>query len=356
MLRVAEEVDCPLFRVGDQMVLELPGIDKGSSTNICTLAVAQFLSESDPTHCETLGSPMERGEFRCPRANNPVTFDVEELPERFEPRPVTGQVIDDIPGAVAHLRSIPIFRALPATFLAELAHRMRVERYGDGDVILQKGHPGRAFFVVAEGTVEVMDFAEHDVASVLTRLRAKDCFGEMSILTGTPTAATVRARGDVSLYVVDKNDFDLLLRENPFMAARFTRLMASRLVASNFRFVREGAKPFSGKLDVMNLVTVVQVLADSGRSGTLYVDDYEKRQGVVGYKDGRIYAVKLDKTVGEEALYALLTWQRGDFWFDPLEIPKEDKVQQGVMNLLLEGMRRIDEAERDGSGDSEGAQ
>ena len=41
---------------------------------------------------------------------------------------------------------------------------------------------------------------------------------------------------------------------------------------------------------------------------------------------------------------------KADFWFDPLEIPKEDKVQQGVMNLLLEGMRRIDEAERDGEG------
>lgn len=346
MLRVAEEIDCPLFRVGDQMVLDLPGIDKGSSSDVCVLAVAHFLANSDHEHCEQLGSPMERGEFRCPRAINPVTFDVETLPERFQPQPVTGKLIDDIPGAVAHLRSIPIFRALPATFLAELAHRMRSEKYSDGGVILQKGHAGRAFFVVAEGTVEVMDFADHDVASVVTRLRSKDCFGEMSILTGTPTAATVRAKGDVSLYVVDKNDFDLLLRENPFMAARFTRLMASRLVASNYRFVREGAKPFSGKLDVMNLTTVVQVLADSGRSGTLHLDDYENNQGHIAYKDGRIYDVKILDLVGEDALYFLLTWKRGDFWFDPMKIPTEDRVHQGVMNLLLEGMRRIDEAER----------
>lgn len=348
MLRVAEEIDCPLFRVGDQMVLDLPGVDKGSSTNICTLAVAKFLADSDHARCETLASPIERGQFTCPRAEHPVAFQVEELPERFEPKPVTGDLIKDIPAAVAHLRSIPIFRALPATFLAQLAQRMRTEQHADQEIILQKGHPGRAFFVVAEGTVEVMDFADHEVASVVTRLREKDCFGEMSILTGTPVAATVRARGNVSLYVVDESDFDLLLRENPFMAARFTRLMASRLVASNFRFVREGAKPFSGKLDVMNIVTVVQVLADSGRSGTLYVDDYSRTRAALGYSDGRLFDAKVQDLAGEEALFEVLTWKRGDFWFDPKEVPNEDRIQQGVMNLLLEGMRRIDEADRDG--------
>jgi hypothetical protein len=151
----------------------------------------------------------------------------------------------------------------------------------------------------------------------------------------------------VVLYVVDESDFDLLLRENPFMAARFTRLMASRLVASNFRFVREGAKPFSGKLDVMNIVTVVQVLADSGRSGTLYVDDYRDTRAALAYSAGRLFDVRVQDRVGEDAFFEILTWKKGDFWFDPKEIPGEDRIQQGIMNLLLEGMRRIDEADKD---------
>ena len=113
--------------------------------------------------------------------------------------------------AIAHLRSIPIFRALPATFLAELAHRMRSEKYSDGGVILQKGHAGRAFFVVAEGTVEVMDFADHDVASVVTRLRSKDCFGEMSILEPAPRSATVRAVAPTMLVKITNEHVDQLL-------------------------------------------------------------------------------------------------------------------------------------------------
>ncbi|MBK6686602.1 MAG: DUF4388 domain-containing protein [Deltaproteobacteria bacterium] len=346
MLKVVEELNCPLFRAGDVMVLDLPGIDKGSSTNICLPVVAKFLAETDTTHCDQLRSPIEKGELRCPRKESPVLFEIEELPERFEPKPVVEALLDDIAGAVAYLRSIPIFNTLSAAFLAQLAHRIRVERYEDGGTVLMKGHVARAFYVVVKGELEVVAFAEQQVASVVTKVREKDCFGEMSILTATPAAASVVARGEVWVYAIDKGDFELLLRENPFMAARFTRLMASRLAAANFRIVREGSKPFSGKLAVMNLVTVIQVLADSQRSGTLFLQDYTGRTAKVAFNQGSVFDMEHAGVQGEEALFQLLSWKEGDFWLDPAQVPPEDKVAQSVMNLLLEGLRRHDEAAR----------
>jgi hypothetical protein len=130
------------------------------------------------------------------------------------------------------------------------------------------------------------------------------------------------------------------------MASRFTRLMASRLLAANFLLVKEGSKSFSGKLSVMSLPTVIQVLSESGRSGTLLLEAYEGKKGEIGFSEGRIFEAKTGGLEGEDAFFELLTWKAGDFWLDPKRIPVEDRVQTGVMGLMLEGMRRMDEASR----------
>ena len=276
-----------------------------------------------------------------------MQFDVEMLPDVTPKPPPTQDMLQDIVAAVSYLRSVPIFAPLPAPFLSQLAHRIRIERYEPESTVLEKGQSARAFFVIREGVLEIRDFAEGEVSSVVTRLRSRDCFGEMSILTRSPVAATVVANSKVVLYVIDKLDFESMLRENPFMAASFTRLMAARLAAANFRIVQEGVKSFAGKLAVMNLATVLQVLADSNRSGTLEVKTSDGERASVGFNGGDIYEITCGDLTGEEALFRMMPWNRGEFWLDARRVPEEDRIQTGVMPLLLESMRRLDEQERD---------
>jgi CRP-like cAMP-binding protein len=344
-LRVAREVDCPLYRVGDHLVFDLPGVDAASSTAVCAFTVAAVLKQVVPGDRCAMQAPPGLLHFDCPREKDPVRFEVELLPEEFEPEPTEDMLVDDLPAAVAHLRSVPIFRVLPAPFLADLAQRIRVERYVDGDVILQRGHPGQAFYVVREGTLEVIGFAEDQVASVVSRLRERDCFGEMSILTGAPVAATVVARGPVTLYALEKSDFEQILGENPFMAARFTRLLASRLLAANYLLAKETQKTFAGKLATMNFAAVLQALSDSQRSGTLRLKHPAGAEAELGFAGGRIFTARLGELSGEEAVYALCAWNAGEFALEPTPVPTVDQIQVGVINLLLEGMRRLDEAE-----------
>ena len=77
VLRVLAEEECPLFSVGDQMVLDLPGVDVRSSPKVCALTIAKLLEEVDTTGCADVASPLERGKFDCPRWQSPVTFEVE---------------------------------------------------------------------------------------------------------------------------------------------------------------------------------------------------------------------------------------------------------------------------------------
>ncbi|MGF1511079.1 MAG: DUF4388 domain-containing protein [Myxococcota bacterium] len=349
VLKVRAESGCPLYQAGDHMVLALPGVDVGSSAAVCVLAASKFLRDVDASRCEEVTSPIDRGEFRCPRSRLPVIFDVEAVPETQASSHRVSNLREDIPGAVKHLRTIPIFRALPATFLAQLAHRIRVEAYELGETVLQKGHLAPGFFVVVEGTAEVVAFADEEMSSVVRMLKEKDCFGEMSLLTSAPAAASVVAASRLLVYSISKEDFEQMLRENPFMASRFTRLMASRLLAANFLLVKEGSKSFSGKLSVMSLPTVIQVLSESSRSGTLMLEAYDGKRGRIGFADGRIFEASTGALEGEEAFFELLRWKNGDFWLDPREVPYEDHIKTGVMGLMLEGMRRMDEASRDGA-------
>lgn len=340
-LRVVEEHGCSTFKIGDQMVLDLPSIDMASSPKTCVLAIHAFVSKHFDAICA--GEGIEEGSsFSC--SCDQTRFEVDLLPERLKPRPPDQALIQDIAAAVTYLRSVPIFAPLPAGFLARLAHRIRMEHFKPGEVVLQKGAPGRALYVVRSGQLDVCDFADRHVAHVLTRMRERDCFGEMSILTNTPTAATVIAKDEVTLYAVDKGDFEVLLRENPFMAASFTRLMASRLVAANFRIIKEGSRSFGGRLSVMSLTTVLQVLADSRRSGTLEVKNDDGDFGEIGFREGQIYQARCGGVGGVDAIYQMLGWNTGSFSLNPKQVPKEDLIRTGVMNILLEGMRLLDEA------------
>lgn len=348
LLRVKEEIGCPLFRAGDQMVIDLPGVDRTASANVCALTVAKVVAELGLGPCEGAALPALPPQVLCPRSERPVLFDVQRLEDSDSAAPLMmGSITGDLGQAVAALRSVPIFRPLPAGVLASLVEKIRIEQYEPRQTVVEKGTMGRAFYIVYQGDLEVVGYADQEVASVVSRLRARDCFGEMSLLTGAPCAATVVAASDVTLLTIPKEDFERLLRENTYMASCFTRLLASRLMATNILLVKEGSKPFSGKLQEMPLPTVLQVLADSNRSGTLIIDDYCGKQARVAFSQGRIFEAHVGDLSGEAAIFALLRWTKGDFWLDKRMVPTEDKVDCSVMGLLLEGMRRQDEGSRD---------
>jgi CRP/FNR family transcriptional regulator, cyclic AMP receptor protein len=346
ILRVREEIGCPLFRAGDQMVLDLPGVDRAGSTNICTLAIAKYVVERGEWNCEDMKAPLQRREFLCPRSPSPVLFDVLEHDEQMNALPMMGTLTGDLSTAVATLRTVPVFRSLPAAVLGRLAGQMKIESYKAKQPVVEKGSLGRAFYVVFDGQLEVVDYADQEVSSVVTRLKGRDCFGEMSLLTGAPCAATVVASTDVTLLALAKEDFERLLRENPPLASSFTRLLASRLMSTNVMLVKEGSKTFSGKLQEMTLATVLQVLADSNRSGTLFISDYLGNKGRIAFSTGRLFDAQVGELTGEAAIFSMLKWTKGDFWLDKKAVPVEDKIDCSVMGLLLEGMRKMDEEAR----------
>jgi len=59
-------------------------------------------------------------------------------------------------------------------------------------------------------------------------LRAGDCFGEMSLLTGEPRSATVRADGDCYVMEIGKPVMGRVLSEAPTCMEQLSQLLAQR--------------------------------------------------------------------------------------------------------------------------------
>src|SRR3954452_23577412 len=91
------------------------------------------------------------------------------------------------------LAGTPLFALLTPAEIAVLAHSARPLTVGPMERVIVQGQPGDSLFVVVEGTVEVM-LRRADGAEVNLATRPHGTvLGEMSLLTGEPRSATVRA-------------------------------------------------------------------------------------------------------------------------------------------------------------------
>ena len=121
------------------------------------------------------------------------------------------------------LRQADLFQGLLAEQLERLAENVPVRVYGPNEVVVRQGDGGSSLFIVLKGTLDV--FVD-DMR--VGGLEEGACFGEMSLLTGAPRAATVRALCEVWLTEVTKELMEPLLRENPSVMEMLSTLLAER--------------------------------------------------------------------------------------------------------------------------------
>lgn len=128
------------------------------------------------------------------------------------------------------LKKASLFSGLPKGALDRLARVTAERNYKPGDLIIKEGDRAVAFFIIADGQVEVLR-GEKEIA----RLGPADFFGEMALFEGYPRSSSVRALGDTKCLVLTQWDFMAELRGEPTMAIDMLSIMAKRLRAADAR-------------------------------------------------------------------------------------------------------------------------
>ena len=122
------------------------------------------------------------------------------------------------------LVSVPIFTPLPGGSLEHLAARLVPLRVDAGSVVVRQGDAGDRFYIVAEGTLEVMQDGTR-----ISELTPGGYFGEIALLRDVARTATVVARSDAVLYALDREDFLAAVTGHPQSAEAAETVMTARL-------------------------------------------------------------------------------------------------------------------------------
>jgi CRP/FNR family transcriptional regulator, cyclic AMP receptor protein len=135
--------------------------------------------------------------------------------------PITGAEVD-------RLAELELFAGADGDLLAAVADRSVGLEVAKGRELISEGSDAREFVVILDGHAAV------SVAGVpIAYLGAGSCFGEMSLIDGRRRTATVTAASPMRVVVFSREDFLVLLTQEPSFCMRILTMVVGRLRLAN---------------------------------------------------------------------------------------------------------------------------
>lgn len=119
--------------------------------------------------------------------------------------------------------------ALAAEELERIGGQGRVREAAGGEVLREDGERGDTLMVVLDGGVEVVKGDKHGHQHVLVTLERGAILGELSLLSGSPATATLRAAGPCRVFELERGHFESLLSAGDPAANRLLLAIAREL-------------------------------------------------------------------------------------------------------------------------------
>jgi len=123
---------------------------------------------------------------------------------------------------------VELFSELSEEHRARLAMGARERRFGPTEIVVREGDAGSSMFLVVSGRVAVSVHGGTGESRRLTILEPGAAFGEISLLTGDPRTATVRAMTETTLLEIEKETLAPILQDHPSLVESLERSMQER--------------------------------------------------------------------------------------------------------------------------------
>lgn len=161
-------------------------------------------------------------EFKRQKITIPFPIRTLEINRRLAAKPQEEQS-----RARAILESEPLFDCLKPEQVETLIRGSRTLHFGRGEKVIEQGAEGSSMFVLLHGAAHV-SVSQNGTMVRVGSLRMGDSFGEMSLLTGEPRTATVRAEDDCEVIEISKSAMAAVLHEAPECVSQLSDLLAAR--------------------------------------------------------------------------------------------------------------------------------
>ncbi|OMJ81260.1 hypothetical protein SteCoe_18317 [Stentor coeruleus] len=255
--------------------------------------------------------------------------------------------------ALVALKRVQVLRGLSQEKLQNLISVLRIQDFEPNDVIVQQNSPGETFYIVKSGRVDVL--RDGVLVRTITKL---DYFGERSVLFNENRTATVVANGNVTCWVLHRQDFlrlvDETIRQN---LIKRIELQDDNISLRDLVVVKVLGKGMFGN---------VFLVADKNRS-RLYalktvsrkkIERYEIQENLILERKillqlDNMFILKLVRTFKDtKRIYFLTEFVRGLDLFDVLRqlnlvSDRDSKFYAGCLILMFEHLHERDIIYRD---------
>ncbi len=119
------------------------------------------------------------------------------------------------------------------------------KNFKKGKLIFNQGSSSDCAFIIGSGSVEIVKETEEG-KKVIGVLKENEIFGEMGLIDGQPRSASARALEDSVMYIITRDNFDILVQKNPKALLPILKVLTSRL-RETLSFLKQGGGTRSSK-------------------------------------------------------------------------------------------------------------
>lgn len=233
-------------------------------------------------------------------------------------------LVDDNPMILQMLRQV-------------LAQFSSVSTLTDGADALLKAIDEKPDLIISDCTMETMDGKQ-----LLQKLKSRSATAHIPvILMASKTEITEKLK-PLQDTVEDFIEKPFFLKE---AAARIKKVV-DKIALEKMTREAPGESVLRGNLAQMNVMDLLQSL-DMGHKTCSLVLNNNGDKCELFFADGQINHAAYGELKGDEAVYKVLLWTGGSFEIDFNGSSREQSTTRSTQGLLLEGLRLLDESNRD---------
>jgi CRP/FNR family transcriptional regulator, cyclic AMP receptor protein len=127
------------------------------------------------------------------------------------------------------LRSIPFFAGLADEEISHLNQIISRKSFSKNKIILMEEDTANYMYIIFSGKVKVIQLSRDGREKILTHHKKGDFFGEMALIDGKTSPATIMAVEDTDIGLITKADFETYILKNEKVLRELTTMLCMRL-------------------------------------------------------------------------------------------------------------------------------
>lgn len=140
----------------------------------------------------------------------------------------SSEIVDTVKSRLKDVYRLGVLKAMSMEQVSRLADTSQIVNCRANHLLIEKGHTADSMYILIEGGLEVTVPNDQGEQVVVASIWPGDCVGEMSLLTGEPRSANVRAKINSTLLEITKENIAPIFESNPDLIEEISTLLERR--------------------------------------------------------------------------------------------------------------------------------